>query len=120
MNKFELRRQRLINLIDSVANGKIVLFAEKIEKDPSYVGRMLYSEGKRGRKNIGEDMVDHIEKMLNLPRGWFDQKEGEWPFTSFSVADYLLLNNNDREEIEVLIKLKIDRVKHALKEKKTA
>ena len=117
MDKFKLRRLRLVELINKVADGKIVLFAEKIGKDPSYVGRMLYEEGKKGRKKIGEEMAAYIEDSLNLPRGWLDDSV-EWPFRTFSIHEYELLSEEDKEEIETLIKLKIDRRNRMIDEKK--
>lgn len=72
MNKFEIRRQRLKAIKDEQFNGVIAALAEKIDKNPSYVSRLLYPEGHPNKKNIADKMVDDIEKALNLPRGWLD------------------------------------------------
>lgn len=122
MDKFERRRIRLLELIQSMSDGKIVAFAEKIGREQSYVSRMLYPKGKQNKKNIGEDMVAHIEETLNLPKGWFDRSdENIWPFASFTIKEYMLLDNRDKEEVELLIRLKINRMKlKQEEEKKTA
>lgn len=72
MDKYEKRRQRLIQIRDEMCGGKAVEVARKIEREPSYVSRMLYDKGKKGRKRIADDMVEIIEKAFSLPRGWMD------------------------------------------------
>lgn len=46
--------------------------AETIKRDPSYVSRMLYPDGKAGKKRIADDMIEIIEDSFCLPRGWMD------------------------------------------------
>ncbi|WP_028715520.1 LexA family protein [Pantoea ananatis] len=72
MDKYEKRRQRLIQIRDEFCGGKAVEVARKIEREPSYVSRMLYEDGKKGKKRIADDMVEVIEKAFSLPRGWMD------------------------------------------------
>ncbi len=72
MDKYEKRRLRLMQIRDEMCGGKAVEVARKIEREPSYVSRMLYEEGKNGRKRIADDMVEIIEKAFSLPRGWMD------------------------------------------------
>lgn len=72
MDKYEKRRLRLIQIRDDFCGGKAVEVARKIEREPSYVSRMLYEEGKKGKKRIADDMVEIIEKSFSLPRGWMD------------------------------------------------
>lgn len=72
MDKYEKRRLRLIQIRDEMCGGKAVDVARKIEREPSYVSRMLYEPGKNGRKRIADDMVEIIETAFNLPRGWMD------------------------------------------------
>lgn len=62
MDKFEIRRQLLQGLVDSLGRGAIAAIAKKIEKEPSYVSRMLYTEEKAGRKRIGEDTIELLAK----------------------------------------------------------
>lgn len=72
MDKYEIRRQKVEELIRDRCDGVYAKFADKIERNPSYVGRMLYPEGKPGKKNISDTLIDVIEKKFNLPRGWLD------------------------------------------------
>lgn len=72
MDKYEARRQRLRQLIDERCAGVSAAFAKQIGRDASYVTRMLYPEGKSGRKRIADDMIEIIETAFDLPRGWLD------------------------------------------------
>lgn len=72
MDKYEIRRLRLIQIRDDMCGGKAVDVARKIEREPSYVSRMLYPEGKPGKKRIADDMVEVIETAFSLPKGWMD------------------------------------------------
>ncbi|AZI52010.1 LexA family transcriptional repressor [Pantoea agglomerans] len=72
MDKYEKRRLRLMQLRDEQCGGKAVDVARRIEREPSYVSRMLYEDGKKGKKRIADDMVEVIEKAFSLPRGWMD------------------------------------------------
>lgn len=79
MDKYEHRRRRLVELRDWQCEGKIARLAEKIARSDSYVARMLYEEGKPGKKRIGDDMLEIIELAFSLPRGWFDLPLGTKP-----------------------------------------
>lgn len=72
MDKYELRRQNLAALLHRHCGGRAATLADLIDRSPSYVSRMLYPEGKAGKKRIGEDMRDLIEDALGLPRGTLD------------------------------------------------
>ena len=72
MDKYEFRRKQLIKIRDEKCDGKAVNVARKIGREPSYVSRMLYPEGKKGKKRIADDMVEIIEESFGLPRGWMD------------------------------------------------
>lgn len=67
MDKFELRRKALRKLVDGLGYGGISQVATKIGKEPNYVSRMLYTEDKPGRKRIGEDSVELLDKAFP---GW--------------------------------------------------
>ena len=72
MDKYKHRREKLIELKDNFCDGKISELAEKLERSHSYVSRMLYPEGKKGKKRIGDDMVDVIAQAFNVPKSWLD------------------------------------------------
>lgn len=72
MDKHEHRRQRLLELRTWACDGMTVRLAERIARSDSYVARMLYEEGKAGKKRIGDDMLDVLEAAFGLDHGWFD------------------------------------------------
>ncbi|CAL8476437.1 S24 family peptidase [Caballeronia sp. S22] len=72
MDKFEKRRLRLIEVRDRLCGGAASSLAKRIGKSDSYVSRMLWPEGRDGRKRIGEDMVEQIEKAFDWKPGSFD------------------------------------------------
>jgi phage repressor protein C with HTH and peptisase S24 domain len=74
MDKFEIRRLNLLALLRTHCGGKAATLADKIGRSASYVSRMLYVDGKVGKKRIGEDMRDVIEDALALPKGQLDNE----------------------------------------------
>lgn len=72
MDKYEHRRMRLLTARDRYCDGSIATLANRIGRSASYVARMLYPEGKAGKKRIAEDMVDVIEAAFPFARGWMD------------------------------------------------
>ena len=77
MDKFERRRLRLKELIDTKCDSVNAKLARKIGRDPSYVNRMLYPAGKAGKKRIADDMIEIIQDAFDLPHGWLDANPGE-------------------------------------------
>jgi phage repressor protein C with HTH and peptisase S24 domain len=65
MNKYQHRRLALERLVEKV--GSQSKLADIIEMNASYISRLLYDDGKPGKKNIGEDTVEKINK--HFP-GW--------------------------------------------------
>lgn len=63
---FEQRRQRLLALVEERLNGSKAKLAEALGISSSYVYRMFYEEGKKGKKNIGDDMVRLIESKFDV------------------------------------------------------
>lgn len=64
---YEKRRLVLKAKVDSLGKGAISSIAKALDKDPSYISRCLYPQGKSGKKNIGDEFVIHaIEKMSDL------------------------------------------------------
>jgi phage repressor protein C with HTH and peptisase S24 domain len=72
MNKFEIRRLNLVFLKDTQCKGKISVLAEKLNKDATYIGRCLYPEGKKHKKNIADEILDAVYTAFKLPPGWCD------------------------------------------------
>lgn len=70
MDKFERRRLRLLELRDRC--GSNAELARRIGKDASYVSRLLFEEGKKGKKRIGDDIIEAVLSAFQLPHGWLD------------------------------------------------
>jgi hypothetical protein len=66
MDKYERRRQNLAKILADQCSGKIADLAKKIDRSDSYVTRMLYPDGKSGKKRIGEDLADLISKTFGF------------------------------------------------------
>lgn len=73
MDKYECRRLNLLRLRGQYCAGKNSELANRLDRAPSYVSRMLYPEGKDGKRRIADDMLEIIENAFDLPRGWLDQ-----------------------------------------------
>jgi hypothetical protein len=74
MDKYEIRRVKLAELRDTRCGGNTAELARRLNRNPTYVLRMLYPEGKDGRKRIADDMIEVIESTFDLPHGWLDGK----------------------------------------------
>lgn len=72
MDKYEIRRHALLALRDRLGYGAVAKIASAIGKEPNYVSRMLYEPGKRGRKRIGEDSVELLDRVFP---GWLDSAD---------------------------------------------
>jgi hypothetical protein len=67
MDKFERRRLRLIRIKDELCNGNVAELARKLEKpEGTYVHRMLYPEGKAGKKNIGDEYIELVLEKFGI------------------------------------------------------
>jgi SOS-response transcriptional repressor LexA len=71
MDKYEKRRAALQALIDGLGRGGISKVAERIDKQPSYVSRMLFPPTKDGFKRIGEDTADVLNAAFP---GWLAEE----------------------------------------------
>lgn len=66
MDKYEIRRLRLIRIRDELCDGNVAELARKLEKADTYIHRMLYPAGKPGKKRIGEDYVDKVREKFSI------------------------------------------------------
>lgn len=62
------RQENLQRLINEIADGSQVQFAERIGKSPSYVGQLV-----RGVGSFGERVARQIEQQCGKSRGWLDE-----------------------------------------------
>jgi SOS-response transcriptional repressor LexA len=88
MDKFEIRRLNILDLLRVTFHDKQADFARATGIDPSYVSRMLYVQGKKGKKNIGDDTLEAIQKACNVAPGVLDTPGG--------LLKYLEANGSDR------------------------
>lgn len=72
MDKYEVRRLNLLQILRDRCEGKASVLAARLDRSASYVSRMLYEEGKAGKKRIGEDMADMIERAFELQKSALD------------------------------------------------
>lgn len=72
MDRQTHRQHKLQQLIDEVAGGRQSKLAEMVDIASTSISRMLYPKGKAGAKAITEKTTEKIERLLNLPIGWFD------------------------------------------------
>ncbi len=79
---WRLRLIELIKHLDITQRG----FSDATGIDASYVSRLLYPLGKKGRKNLGLTQMSAIRDCYKLPAGWFDLPLGnELPAPSGTV-----------------------------------
>lgn len=64
---YEVRKQRLAQLITDRFEGSQKDFADAVEKAPAQIAHYL-----RGNRNLGEAVAREIEKKLDLSPGWLD------------------------------------------------
>lgn len=62
MDRFETRRLALKALVDGLGRGGRAEVAKRIEKEASYVSRLLYPPGKDGRKRIGDELMEALTR----------------------------------------------------------
>jgi hypothetical protein len=117
MDKFEERRLALLNLVNGMGRGGRIQVANAIGKTPDYISRMLYPKDKPGKKGIGEESVELLDK--SFP-GWL-KKMGEaqspqanetpstygvprWPFLSVTQEEWARIPFATRQLLEQQIK----------------
>jgi transcriptional regulator with XRE-family HTH domain len=134
IGKEEHWRLRLLELMSWLGISQRE-FADQVHLDPSYVSRLRYKVGKKGRKNLGLDTMAAIRTKFNLSAGWFDLPLGSelpslqtatilrtrgvkespsgwtqttWPFIEVTTEQYSLLTMEEKSHIEsdILIRIK--------------
>jgi hypothetical protein len=99
MDKFEHRRLKLIALMNEQCNGNKAELAKKLKCSDSYAARMLYPEGKAGKKRIGEDWADRIAEAFNL-----DRSALELPMAEGTLHRELQWTNTEENELLTLFR----------------
>lgn len=77
--KTEAEEHWRLRLIELITHLKVTQrgFSDATGIDVSYVSRLLYPPGKKGRKNLGLTQMTVIRNSFNLPAGWFDLPLGQ-------------------------------------------
>ena len=91
MDKYEIRRQKLIMLRDSKCGGVNAALAKAIDRDETYVNRLFYPTDKAGRKRLGDKLISVLIEKFNLPIGWFDIKDDQVPIV-YDEETKMILN----------------------------
>lgn len=72
---YEVRRQNLRVLVDTLFDGEQIAFAKAISMQQSSRVSRLLSLNPKTNKRIGNDLSRVIEKNLGLPDYWMDQAQ---------------------------------------------
>lgn len=99
MDKFEHRRLKLQELMTEQCNGNKADLAKVLGCSDSYVARMLYPEGKAGKKRIGEDWADRIAIVFKL-----DRSALELPMAEGAQHRELQWTNSEENELLTLFR----------------
>lgn len=113
---FERRRLRLQELV--AKHGSQKALSDAVGIDSTVISRMLYPEGKKNKRNIGELSARSIEQELNLPSGWMDSFDIE---NVSNDEGLVALNPRQKILLELFGELpdsEADELLEALKEKK--
>lgn len=79
---YTAEQELLKRLRDERCGGNAAELARKLQKDATYVNRLLYPVGKKGRKGIGLEVMRAATEAFSLPPGyWHGADETGWPFS---------------------------------------
>lgn len=95
-----VRRARLRRLIQDRFSGVNAKLAEKIERQPDYVSRLL-TDKPRHRRDLGEKLARDIERKVGLPLGWLDVDESDDPRAQQPLAIYTVAESVQQRLLEL-------------------
>lgn len=104
MDKYELRRQRLQQLVDERAGGNKAAFGRMYDYDRAQISQFL-SATYNGGNSMGEKSVAELERRLCLPQGWFDRplRDTSWPFKLVTLDEVRALDAASIAELDTAI-----------------
>jgi hypothetical protein len=104
MDKYELRRKRLLELVDERADGNKAAFGRLYDYDRAQISQFL-SRTYNGGNSMGEKAVTEMERRLGLPPGWFDRPETDatWPFKSVTLEQIAALDQKSLSELDAAV-----------------
>jgi SOS-response transcriptional repressor LexA len=71
----EIRLENLKRILREECNGVQKQLAERLDKKPTYISRVIKSDSHQ-KRNIGDDLARTVEKTFNKPHGWMDSRHG--------------------------------------------
>lgn len=77
--EFTHEQRLLMRLRDERCNGNAAELARKLKKDATYVNRLLYPVGKKGRKGIGLEVMRAASEAFSLAPGYWEGADLEKP-----------------------------------------
>lgn len=78
MDIYEIRRERLVTLIDSQCNGRQAELSARTGIKATQINRWISTKNNSPRR-ITEDSARAIESKMALPSGWLDQPDITMP-----------------------------------------
>lgn len=75
MAEFTLSQQLLMRIRKEYCGDNSAELARRISKDSTYVHRLFYPVGKKGRKGIGLEIMQACTTAFNLPPGFWEGAE---------------------------------------------
>lgn len=131
MSEFDSHQLLLIKIRDEHCGGSAAELSRRISKDGSYVHRLFYPIGKKGRKGIGLEIMNACTSEFKLPAGYWegapqpktaysqeqfpvavlqDEKVTSlrtWPFKDVSEWQYNQLSGAQKDDVEKYVKLQL-------------
>lgn len=131
MSDYAAHQLLLMKIRDTHCNGSAAELARRIEKDESYVHRLFYPIGKKGRKGIGLEIMRACTAVFKLPAGYWedtgapvnpyspvisappqlhDEKVTSprvWPFKEINEWQYNQLSEGQKQDVEKYVKLQL-------------
>lgn len=90
MDIYKIRRENLLEILNSQFEGKIGLLASRMNKDHSQISRLVKPHGGKP-ENVGPGIARQIENVAGKPEGWLDRFHGK-------IAENVVLYKVDNPE----------------------
>ena len=131
MPEFDAHQLLLMRIRDEYCGGSATELSRRISKDSTYVHRLFYPIGKKGRKGIGLEIMSTCTSVFKLPAGYWEgaaptdtdysQEQfptavlqddrvtslRNWPFKNVSEWQYNQLSGSQKEDVEKYVKLQL-------------
>jgi hypothetical protein len=109
--KYYCVKKQLVNSRGEVGSAEL---AAKIDRTQNYCSQLLH-----GKKSFGEEIARHIEQKLNLLKWDLDGGAG-WPFKGIDRREFDKLTDEQKIEIQGLVRHTIQKFEEAAGNKRRA